>query len=241
MDKQIAWRKHKPIKFPIDNQDQYRGQPYSLELPNSYLREASSVSDLGIWYSIGEAWAQIATNFIVSDEPTVLDLGCGCGKMARFFYLNPKLRYIGLDIFKPSILWCQKAFENVPRFRFEHLDVRSKLYNPQGSLDGATVKLPVLDSSVDMIICGSLFTHLLEPEFYHYMSEITRILNSQGTALVSIHDRPPTGMRFSGDVTRIDIAPEYFSEIVTSYDLQVRHHIGNVFGQQVYLLERTPK
>src|SRR5215216_6625918 len=97
-------------EFPLVNEPQWRGQPYVVEVPGAALREASSVSDLGLFYTIGEAWAHLAVHFATTDAPSVLDIGCGCGKMARFFVMNPRVRYMGLDVFAPAILWARTAF-----------------------------------------------------------------------------------------------------------------------------------
>jgi SAM-dependent methyltransferase len=221
-----------------ENEDHWRGQPYAVSLPNFALREASSTGDLGSWYAIGEAWAQIAASFL-PPSPTVLDLGCGCGKMARFFVLIPDLRYLGLDVFQPSIYWCNREFaRHADRFRFEHLDVVSQLYNPGGSTRGAEVRLPVDDASMDMVICGSLFTHLLEPVFRHYLTEVRRCLAPRGAALISLHMEPANG-RFDGDEARIDISDPTFAKFCADASLRIDARIGNVYGQQVFVVRRA--
>lgn len=229
----------------VANEAQPRGQPYAVDLPGAVLREASSLADLGLWYSIGEAYAQIATHFAPSGASLVLDIGCGGGKMARFFVMNPRVRYVGLDVFQPAITWCKAAFAAWPRFEFHHLDVHSAMYNPTGQMQPENAVLPVASGSVDIAICGSLFTHLLEPAFRRYMAELRRVLarpllpglRRRGRAIVSVHDQPADG-RFSGDEARIDISPEAFRDIVEASGLRVVQHVGDVFGQQVYVLER---
>jgi hypothetical protein len=56
--------------------------------------------------------------------------------------------------------------------------------------------------------------------------------------LVSIHDQPMEGERYSGDEARIDVAPAYFTELAARQGLVCRQTIGNVYGQQVLLLEK---
>lgn len=232
------WKDHR-AEFPRDNEPAWRGEPFSLPLPNATMRASSSVAELGTWYAIGEAWSQIAARFL-PPSPTVLDLGCGCGKMARFLYVNPDLRYIGIDIFLPAIEWCRQNFGRLAgdRFRFEHFDGVSEIYNPTGSIEPADYVLPVDDGSVDLAICASIFTHLLEPECRHYLSEVRRSLKPGGRALVSIHNEPPAGVRYAGDHARIDIEEDYFVELASGAGLLAAEVIGNVYGQQVLLLER---
>ena len=223
--------------FPLASEPHARGQPHAVDIPNAALRESSGGRTLGDFYAIGEAWAQLAAFFATNDAPRILDIGCGCGKMARFFLINPRVRYIGLDVFPPAISWCQKAFEQFPRFRFEHLDIASPVYNPAGKIDPGEAILPVETGAVDFVICGSLFTHLPEPAFLHYLKEITRVLGGEGKALVSIHDQPE-GERISGSEARIDMERSFFVEAVEESGLQVKMHLGTVYGQQVYLLHK---
>lgn len=226
--------------FPLGNEPAFRGDPYSLPIPNAALRAASSISDLGFWYAIGEAWAQIAVRFLPRD-PAVLDIGCGCGKIARHLYMVPGAQYIGVDLFLPAILWCRTAFKELAgsRFLFEHFDGVSEVYNPSGTIKPSEYRLPVKDQSIDMTVCASLFTHLREPDLLHYLSEIHRVLKDDGRALVSIHDEPPAGSRFAGDEARIDIDQEYFLELAASRGLMCSRFIGNVYGQKVFLLESS--
>jgi SAM-dependent methyltransferase len=213
------------------------GAIFWIPLPKPALRESSSVADLGLWYAIGEAWVHVALSHVRTFEPRILDIGCGCGKMARFFSINPRTSYLGIDVFKPSIEWSKQAFARLPNFRFEHFDVHSPLYNGSGTLDVNTARVPAEDQSADLIICASLFTHLLEPAFRHYLDEVRRCLSSTGVAIVSTHNVPADGARFSGKETRIDIADDYFGELAAKAGLR-SFKIGTVFGQEVFNLSR---
>jgi SAM-dependent methyltransferase len=221
-----------------ENEEHFRGAPYSVSIPNVRLRAASSTGELGYWYAIGEAWAHIADAFLPASA-RVLDIGCGCGKMARFFVHRRDLVYTGLDVHYPSIYWCDREFARYSdRFRFAHVDVWSRLYNPLGTLAADRVTLPVDDESIDLVICGSLFTHLPEPGFLHYLAELRRCLAPSGTALVSLHTEPSNG-RFAGNEERIDVSVACFSEFASARELRIRQAIGNVYGQQVFALERA--
>ena len=226
--------------FPLDNEPALRGDSFALPIPNAALRAASSISALESWYAIGEAWAHIASSFL-PPEPTVLDIGCGCGKLARFFYLNPNLHYVGVDIFLPAILWCRENFESLvgDRFRFEHFDGISEIYNPHGTIRPSEYRLPADDGAIDMTVCASLFTHLLEPDCVHYLQEIYRVSKNRGKALISIHDEPSPGQNFSGDEARIDIGKNYFIDLAKSAGLSLKQEIGNVYGQTLFLFEKS--
>ncbi|PYI94281.1 MAG: hypothetical protein DME97_02125 [Verrucomicrobia bacterium] len=233
----ILWQKLRG-DFPIGSEPHARGQPAVVDIPNAALRESSSDADLGNFYAVGEAWAQLAMSLTTTSTPRIVDIGCGCGKMARFFVVNPQVHYCGIDVFGPAIAWCLEAFQHFPNFRFEHLNVYSSVYNPAGAMQSETVVLPVKDGAADVVICASLFTHLLQPEFVRYIAELGRILVPNGRALVSIHDEPKDSS-FSGDASRIDIDRSYFVDTVTATGLQVSRRIGAVYGQQVYVLSKS--
>jgi SAM-dependent methyltransferase len=233
----ILWQRLRG-EFPVGSEPHARGQPRVLDLPNAALRESSSDADLGNFYAIGEAWAQLAISVATTDTPRIADIGCGCGKMARFFVMNPKVQYCGIDVFGPAIVWCSEAFQHFPSFRFKHLDVYSSVYNPAGALQPEAVVLPMDNASADVVICASLFTHLLRPAFVRYVAEVARILAQNGRALISIHDEPKDSS-FSGDAARIDIDRSYFVDTVTATGLRVNTRIGAVYGQQVYILSKS--
>ena len=165
MSTQVLWQ---GSLVPIEDDKSWSGQPFAIPIPNATLRDTSSISDLGPFLAIGEAWADLVTHFS-PEAPFFLDVGCGCGKLARFLHINPKLRYIGIDLFLPSIEWCRKAFEPITgaRFRFEHFNGYSESYNPTGDVDPATYQFPPETNSVDTVVCASLFTHLCVRFFVH--------------------------------------------------------------------------
>jgi SAM-dependent methyltransferase len=211
-------------------------QPYGLAVPSYALRTEAGTGDLAMFLGIGEAWAQMASRFL-SPDPVVLDLGCGCGKLARFLHLNPRLRYLGVDIFLPGVLWCRKAFADASdRFRFEHFDGYSATYNPQGRIAVADYALPTTDGSVDMVVCSSLFTHLLEADAVHYLGEIARVLKPGGQALISIHVNVAEGQVWAGDEERIDVDEAHFLGLARSAGLAAEERIGEVYGQVVHRL-----
>jgi SAM-dependent methyltransferase len=236
-DTSIYWRQF--ANFPLEDEVLWPAQPFSIPLPNKALREASSVASVDFFMVIGEAWAQMVAHFLPA-APVVLDIGCGCGKLARFLSIIPNLEYVGVDLFLPAILWCQKAFAAMgDRFRFEHFNGYSSLYNPQGTLKPSEYSLPAPSQSIGAVVCASLFTHLLEPDAVHYLDEIARVLRPDGRAIISIHTEPASGTRFSGDETRIDIDVKYFVELASAVGLSLFHDVGLVWGQRVFVFTKN--
>lgn len=118
----------------------------------------------------------------------VLDIGCGCGQMALHLknYLNKNGRYAGVDIHGPSIRWCeQKIARRHDNFHFAHIDVRNLAYNPNGAQPAEAYRFPFDDGSFDLILLKSVFTHMRPPEVSNYLSEVARLLKSDGRCLAT--------------------------------------------------------
>jgi SAM-dependent methyltransferase len=116
---------------------------------------------------------------------SILEIGCGIGRDAfQLIKRSPVIgRYVGIDVTRDSILWCQKNITpRHPNFSFFHFNAKHELYNPLGSRTSLDFRLPVADKSVDRIFLGSVFTHLFEDEVTHYMKEIGRVLRPGGLA-----------------------------------------------------------
>jgi SAM-dependent methyltransferase len=98
----------------------------------------------------------------------------------------------------PSIAWCQEHITaRHPTFGFAHLDIRSEFYNPQGSLAGHEIALPVASSSVDRIILQSVFTHMFEPDITHFLREFHRVLRRGGRVFASFFVLGEESMRLA--------------------------------------------
>lgn len=235
----VAWRNAPLEHLHHFDEPEFPAQPHTLPIPNEILREASSVAGVGAFLAIGEAWAQLVARYLPA-SPRVVDIGCGCGKLARFFYLIPGLTYVGIDLFAPSIRWCEKAFAPAAdRFRFIHFDGHSEVYNPDGRIKASEYVLPLADGEADMTVCASLFTHLYEADARHYLAEIARITRTGGQAIISIHVQSAVGTPFSGDEARIDIDPDYFAEMCAEAGMPVIERIGVIYGQTAVRLQRA--
>jgi SAM-dependent methyltransferase len=236
----VDWRRVEQKDFPSNVEAHWRGSPFSIAIPDEASRGRSSTGDLGYYYAIGEAWAQVISNFL-PESPTVLDIGCSYGRLARFLLLNPGLRYTGFDVDADAIAWCQREFKRIERLRFVHADLDSAFastFAPSGRTSVRDYEFPVESESVDMAVAASLFTHLFEPEAVHYLEEIQRVLKNDATALISLHIDVPAGQVYSGDPLRIDVDPEYFIGLAGKVGLRPVEIVGNVYGQHLVLFAK---
>lgn len=81
----------------------------------------------------------------MQSDARILDIGCGCGLMALYLkdYLNQSGSYVGVDIHRPAIRWCEKSITpQHENFQFKHIDVRSLAYNPAGAYNAEDFLFP---------------------------------------------------------------------------------------------------
>ncbi len=121
----------------------------------------------------------------------LLDVGCGCGRLAYTFATDRRLRdlgleYTGMDADRRAVRWCRRHITPLNlRFGFYHADLRNAYYNPEGQLEPATYRFPHPDGSFDLILLTSVFTHLLEDGLRRYLAELRRMLAPGGVAYAS--------------------------------------------------------
>ena len=114
----------------------------------------------------------------------VLEIGCGIGRDAipLVDLLGPTGSYIGTDVIRESIEWCQHNISaRHPNFVFEWHDIIDSLHNPSGALRPDEVRLPADDASIDVFFAQSVFTHMLPDQFSHFLAEAARVLKPGGT------------------------------------------------------------
>lgn len=118
------------------------------------------------------------------DSPTIGDIGCGDGAFAmELATWHKSVSYVGFEIQEPWVPLLNQVFDS-RRFRFEHLDVYHKTYNPDGSMPPEELTLPVEDDLFDLVIVNSVFNHLGREVVERYLQELERTLNDGGLVWV---------------------------------------------------------
>jgi SAM-dependent methyltransferase len=116
---------------------------------------------------------EILRHFRELKGSSVLDIGCGIGRLAKYLLDEGISNYLGLDIIPEILQQAVEAAKGHPTFRF-------------GIVEEA--KIPTEDSTFD-IVCGfSLITHLLDEEIFEYFLETRRVLRPGGVAVFSFLD-----------------------------------------------------
>jgi len=172
----------------------------------------SGITEYG--YSAGFMAAYIGEH-LTQRDPQILDIGCGTGKlvMAAWPFLGEQGHYRGFDIDAKAIRFAQGWYPP-ERCTFIHAPLYNAHYNPGGE-PLATYQWPFPDSSFDLALAFSLFTHLNQPDSQRYFDELARVLKPDGLALFTFfllderyHAQKYSGTRWHFDRT-IDGQPEW--------------------------------
>jgi len=104
----------------------------------------------------------------------VLDLGCG-GALVADRIRDADATYIGFDFGGPHIEYASKKYKDITDRRLETIFLRG---------DGQ--KIPLADSSVDVVAFSEVIEHLLQPELAVW--EIARVLKPSGVLIMTTNN-----------------------------------------------------
>jgi len=211
---------------------------HTIPFPSTVMMGSSGTHQLETYLVVGSAWWQVVGHYLPA-QASVLDIGCGCAKVARFLAADPRVvRYVGFDPIKSCIDWNRRFVtpRTGERFRFEHVDLYSAEYNPRGEMQAADFSFPSGDGTIDVAIASSLFTHLLESDARHYLAECARVLGASGRLILSLHTEPPDGVDYTGDEARIDVRLDYFLRLAANAGLALVDDLGSLCGQHALVL-----
>lgn len=117
---------------------------------------------------------------------SVLDVGCGLGRIAVPLMSYLTARYEGFDIDAKAVGWCSENITpRAPNFRFKTAEVYNNRYNPEGKAAAETFTFPYEDGAFDVAFLASVFTHLLTKPVANYLKELRRVLKPGGRCVAS--------------------------------------------------------
>jgi len=108
----------------------------------------------------------------LSDFRRILDWGCGCGRLTRYFRYLDSVSITGVDIDEDNISWCSK---NLPFGNFFGVPLLPPMSLP--------------DLGFDLLIGVSIFTHLKEKVQFLWLEELWRISQDDAVLLMTIHGK----------------------------------------------------
>jgi glycosyltransferase involved in cell wall biosynthesis/SAM-dependent methyltransferase len=160
--------------------------------PIEFMKLVGDAPDLpNVFQKVGRGVIEMMRAAHMLQEGTrVLDVGCGCGRMARHLIAEPIGSYTGFDRHPGMIEWCKQNFASqAARFSFHHFDVKSPYDladGHRGSIDLSSFRFPFTDESFDSILLASVFTHLTIEDADHYLTEMARVLSGGGKIMLSV-------------------------------------------------------
>lgn len=178
---------------------------------------------------------KLARQLGVDASTSVLDIGCGVGRLAigLIAEFGEPSKYVGVDVNRTSVEWCQRNLQSRhPNLRFVHLDVANERYNRGGRPIDEAFSLPFETDRFDAIFLYSVFSHMETEDVSAYLREFRRLLRPEGgvflTAFVEegvpMMELNPEGygpLRWTGPLHCVRFSRQHFGAMVAEAGLAV--------------------
>lgn len=164
----------------------------------------------------------------LSAMDAILDFGCGCGRLARWWWELEGPRIHGCDYNPRLVNWCAA--------HLKHVEVRTNELDPP---------LPYGEQCFDLVYALSVFTHLPPSLAQRWMIELVRVLRPGGLLFFTTH-----GEAYLDRLSRAERAAFERGEVVTQFAEVAGTNLCSVFHppssveaallDELELLERIP-
>jgi ubiquinone/menaquinone biosynthesis C-methylase UbiE len=154
-------------------------------IATSPLDEAVSIAVGGAYEQTGRIECDLLVWAGMKDGMSMIDFGCGCGRLASQLHRRVNVDYLGIDIIQPLLDYA--ARKSPPHYRF---------------IQHRGLSIPAPDASADILAAFSVFTHMLHSETYIYLEDIRRVLKPSGKLVFSFLEFADPGhwVHFAGEV-----------------------------------------
>jgi SAM-dependent methyltransferase len=147
-----------------------------LPLPPARLRAQAGPrhADAAFFLHSGRRHAELIRKLMqdngsaLQELDSILDFGCGCGRVMRHWAALPRTRVYGCDVNPNMVDWC-----------------RANLPFADAVVNDATPPLLHESASFDLVYAFSVFTHLTEEAQRAWIGECFRVLKRDGYLLIS--------------------------------------------------------
>ena len=171
-----------------------RGAPDELPVPpkNLVYDVAGHIDSEQFWIDGAAHARNITSTFaahgvVLAEQGTILDWGCGCGRVIRHWSEMSGPKICGSDYNPELVQWCQL---NLP-----FADVRRNELDPP---------LPFEADTFDALFAISVLTHLDADRQTRWLAEVARVLKPGGTAMLTVHGDNAAHQLPPRDRTRYD-------------------------------------
>jgi SAM-dependent methyltransferase len=199
-------------------------------LPPRRLRVSVAGTTDADWFlrSGRAAYDVIAAHVSLADVQAVLDFGCGCGRVTRYFR-DFAGGVAGSDMNAQAVDWCRG------NLRFAKFEV-----------NGIAPPLLFADESFDLAYAFSVFTHLTAELQAAWRDELRRVLRPGGRLLMSTHGQSYLAKLDANELARFNAGELVvrWGEVVGSNLCSAYHperYLHKIFAQGFELVEFEPE
>jgi ubiquinone/menaquinone biosynthesis C-methylase UbiE len=149
----------------------------------------------------------------------VLDFGCGCGRIMRYWRSLEGVELWGVDCNPAMIDWCRRNLD-FARFHVNQSDA----------------PLPFEAEKFDLIYARSVFTHLNESLQFAWMQELCRVLKPGGFILITV-----SGDAFAGLLRPDELASYRSNHLVVRNEQFAGQNMCAAFHPPEYVYQQWTK
>jgi len=172
-------------QFYVSLDKKYVKRTNNIKLIPEYKHRRGGKVSYGEWSHVVGIF-QTLLYFIVGGRKnlTILDIGCGTGLLgiASRPFVTDSGKYIGMDVRKKEIEFCQSNFR-WPNFEFIHFDVHNARY--ANNQERGNKNWSIESKSIDILAALSVWTHMIGNDAQFYLAEVSRVLKSDGKAIIT--------------------------------------------------------